>query len=736
MYHFDKKEFYQNIFLNGKINNNALSGLTVNSGIPIVLSKSKFFANFNGISFTKVTTQNKLEQCEIERNEYGIKNLGSKNSIHIFQSKIIENSKNGIIFNIYSFYRRYMLSKLVLQNSLLSNHKFHSSIQLNGVWSRANFIDNIFSNNILDISMLGSSDVKVHNNTFDDKVDQMGGYKIHVSKTNRIEFRNNTILLKNSSFIYLKSIWNEVIFAENKLIGCEISNYLIYIEKAGSKITINNNTFQNNFVTKSLSDFSPNYLPYYALSTIKIESSQEVIVNNNIFDNPGIPFEIVVYGFYNYWEPCQCTHNFWGKNVNVLSRIIGQQQFDDIRQLNVFPIYKTENFNELNFEPEYVRGNQIFYEEIQDDLTLTKGEYHLRTSMKISENVTMTIHSGVKLYVWPLGGIEVFGKLNILGKNMNDILISFPLPPNKNISIDDNNLISYDYKGKLFPVCYSYNTVTFDALCLGLGYEKHKSWNHNSLSNSAIKVTCGKQNFASCTFKIVDDCDYQLKLDCQRKEWNQLSFRVNSKESLIKGVTIQNFRKPIYFELLKNQLIDVKFMTSQSSILFINSIYQNKEYLWDRMNIESTSSNSEMTINMRGSLKILNSNFKNIDTNIQRKIPSPFDSKLNVIPKCKTHYFFTTGQTIYLQYFSKYKFHFCASQFETEYGRNLEFIFYKIDSNFYSDVDLYLEDFNGTHLIKENYKYLFVNDKTANLTISGSQINYQIIVKSISIKGE
>lgn len=729
----EKREL-TNIFSNSNFEGNRYSGiLNHNLKYPTLYRDVKSSNNENGISLGWKVFENIFKNCEIYNNSYGLFIQGSFSDTKILESDVHSNSKIGVyIMAKNNFFRS--TSKLLVKNSKLRYHKsnVHHAIEANNPVNES-FHRNTFEDNAGgDISLLKGSSMQAEENIFLKTTQLSKQFRIECSSMNYLLFRNNTVKGGKGSFLHYRGSNGVVQIRDNSIENYEMINNILFIENG--QVFIQDNVIRKNYIDTANYHFSPNLYPEYALTVIKISNPLIANVNKNILDNPTVCFEIVIKDDTN--KPNNCTGNFWGKNVNVLNRIIGQQKLNGFSKLNIFPIYKNENFTDLSPDPNFFENHNIFYEEIRNDLSLKKGIYHLKTRMKIPKNITFTLYSGVILYVWPFAGLDIFGQLKILGQSSNDVMISTPpATVNSNLTIE-NNLVYYDYEGVNYPVCNSVTRVTLRSICLALGFSARYSVLNKRLTTKwSIMLTCTDHNIKICEKKLNNYCKYQLDLRCFPIDWDNLYFSFDSRIQ-IKGVTISNFQNPIYIDNLNFNLTNVTLKSHSKKLIFMNYINPNRNYIWNNIKMEGMQSKVE--INVRGSLKFSNSDFKNINIFAKMVLPTTLNGDKSYF-SCQKNYFLKKGDEITWIFEGRSRYNYCFLQFSTEDNLNLEFFI--TDLPHWQNRVIYIQDYSGRKYFDGGYLNHIVDYNQANLSVSlrssypYSLANVMVIVRPIQING-
>ncbi|CAD5126280.1 DgyrCDS14436, partial [Dimorphilus gyrociliatus] len=705
-----------------------------------------------------------FQNCSIHSNNFGIEFIALTGVIKTLNSRIFSNNVNGINMrktdrNIDTFIQ------LTASNCQFKNHSNGNGIEttndVNLYLYNNQFIDNGIDirQNILEFK----TDFLLDGNQFLNRINDGSVYRIVLYDVYYLNIRNNIIDGIKGPFLYHHHgdfyyadtnflFWNNTI--ENSISEKPLLHLHLLSRK--SSVEIMNNQFKNN---SGLIESVPQNFPDYELSVIKIYSTKPVKIVENIFNNPKFSREVAISP--HRAPPIDCTKNFWGSSKNFIhERILSKQTVDGYRYFNLFPYYinvnKTEESSsvvQLPFTDGILGGDVV--NNGTTATTIKAGKYILKSSLRITQGSWLRIEEGVTIDVWPSCGVQVYGKLDILGTQAESIIfktVSTSSRSDTNLTMDFNNEISYNHLGQIYPICGDGNihSSTRAAICLSLGYSPQYTALRGSYKGSFKAIThtnCNRLDLSKCHV-IMKTCSYHLRMQCHPIKWSGIGYLKNSLPSTISGFTLQDtgsLKYSLYIDLLKENLTNIRIRTNTFFSLQILNFYGNDEYLLDNIDIASPiGSDTKFFINHRGNLKITNSNIINNGMQLRHvkigKNDYDFNRDEKVISgaNCHQSLFVEEGQLLILFFDDYGLFVKCLLQFHTVVSSSLQFSIYKTNRHVRTD-DWFVEDYLGKHQLNGDRLDYLVEDNQANVTVnpkfrwSDRQASVYILIESIPI---
>ncbi|XP_028400059.1 protein bark beetle-like [Dendronephthya gigantea] len=169
-------------------------------------------------------------------------------------------------------------------------------------------------------------------------------------------------------------------------------------------------------------------LPYYDInySAALICSGRLISANENFFENPQFPFEIILTPIDNTYE-IDGRYNWWGTNngSEVIARIFDFRHRNYLPRLNFSPFLASANLSDvINEEIRNIfRNDSVLGGLLTENIVLNRDQspYTVTRDVIIHPNASLTIEKGVQVNVRPYLGFIVYGKLDILGERSNPI---------------------------------------------------------------------------------------------------------------------------------------------------------------------------------------------------------------------------------------------------------------------------------------------------------------------------
>lgn len=719
-------------FENGIFSNNTLTGIILDHSIYHTFKNYELSYNNYGIYLQTSSMMNTFENCVIERNKRGLHTAYfTMNYLRLsfINCDINSNDEYGIFYNsYYNLDNRSFKTKILLQNSTIRFHKNNQAINIFQIYELT-IQNNTFIDNRMDIYTRFKSDkyrstYYVKRNIFSNTMN-IYGYRISVNAYSlRVEF-NKAFNNKGSfiaAYIYFIS------FKNNEIMNCSIIQpliNLIFQFRYTLGIYFQNNVLQNNYELYKSSFLSFGLYPYNVLTTIAIngENVYKAHITENVFSNPKISYELV---FYSENGKLDCKKNYWG-GMNVLTRVIGNQKLKNIGSLDLFPTYSDSQLTMLDNETTNIINNTFIYLDVVDDLVLEKGKYIVRSYIRVARNASLTIESGVTIYFWPYSYVIVYGKLDIIGSKPSDVIFTVTeRNPNENLTLNDQNVISYNHLGTIYNVCYTQNYNALSALCLALGYRKNILKRFIKQSNDAgVEIECDNHFFESCKISVQQACN-NLIIKCVPIKWDSINIMFMAKPTVIKGLTILNAGIFTYSINIESRRVNMSFVDIHSDnniqIIKVKLIWFEKEFFFDNINLK-TLQGKKSTVFIehdmypnRLSREIFESSFFWNDQTMIINSYIPF-----------IFLFISKGESVFFK-ISHLQYH-SAMTIETAVDSFLE-VFIFLDYSY--KTNLFVQDIKGSRYItfRERYHY-YVNDHKVNLTTIGwPDRNHLFIISS------
>ncbi|XP_028418433.1 protein bark beetle-like [Dendronephthya gigantea] len=569
---------------------NILRLQTVNSGITrknpdhiLKLTNNTFQYNTNPISATSAMLELIYHRYFlIQVNENKFQNNHFKN-ILIFQiyASILPSYSSGsslkLVNNTFQ-YNRNSISATALLVFSFNSHNAYSSTQINGNIFQSNHYENILKFQALYSTWTNS--------------------------------RNKLLLLDNS--LLNNTAKNLVDFTENAQVVVIRGNTLWHNAVVRSVFNLVNNhptsslNFTRNSLIANIIIHRRTPSSFYDINDVAavIFLSRQIFVNENFFENPFLPLELMLTPNLNSHH-INGRMNWWGlTDVNdVIARIFDFRHRNYLPQLNFSPFLASANLSDV-FKGEtnimFRKGN-VLGGLVTEDIILEKDNspFIVTRDIIILQNASITIQEGVQVNVSPRIGFHVYGKLELLGKLSAPIkfdiatslkgISNFGQYPIRlvNGSKPWEGIVEILYNNTWGTICDDYNTNTNNiVLCKQLGFEGYSGgYRYTPSSGSAKPVWWRHVRCDSDTYNDIASCSFQgwgvscyrslWTVRCNPGSWRGIRFRETAKASEISHVKFERggsntqshiSRYVLHFDVLRQVIRDVEIRESFGGI--------------------------------------------------------------------------------------------------------------------------------------------------------------------------
>ncbi|CAD5123388.1 DgyrCDS11742 [Dimorphilus gyrociliatus] len=386
-----------------------------------------------------------------------------------------------------------------------------------------------------------------------------------------VQARNNTIGIKlNEKGDIIKMERNDI--QSNSKLGTIIQ------VKFGNhgKTRIIGNEFIDNKPVKDIDSQNFHFFPDFVSSILKISSTTNLQIYDNIFHNPKFSYELILQS--PRYDIVNVSGNFWG-DFNPWTRIIGyhfayhhqpvliETQFSDIQRTTL---------KEVSFP--WLNNDKFLIGDLSGEVTIKSGKYILLGPVRLLNDCSLTIEDNVEIEARPYSGIEVYGRLDIKGSNHGSIQIKMNNSmKNEQVSLKaislNEEVVEIQFNSTSYGICYVDNDITlYNALCLTMGFYNYSSisYRYSNSGESMIVLNCPTVYYETCT-KEIKHCQKSLKLKCNVPNWGGVAYLIGSEPSRIAGLRIENaglFNYDLYFEQMQQMLENVEIIsTSKYSII-------------------------------------------------------------------------------------------------------------------------------------------------------------------------
>ncbi|CAD5122347.1 DgyrCDS10784 [Dimorphilus gyrociliatus] len=741
--------------------------------LPIIMKDVKCMNNReNGINLKYTYGLTNLRDVEVNNNRNGLEVFGCCSQFIIEHSKFISNEEESAFVH----FSRSSDDKGIIQTF---------------------FYDNTFENQITKqtIKTLKEIDLRIERNVFrnvpgvlnfDGNVahltakvyilknqfipNEAGNYVLTISKSTNIKIIDN--YMSNckgglATIVHREDYRLGLIIRDNKVYNCSMADSLLTIDVDKSQgifgTVIEKNQFVDNYIE---SELQLNF-PHYVYATVKITSRFVFKIRKNTFINPRVSFEFKFSEGMSHGAIHDLSNNYWG-NLNVWERVMGDHMFYKFSKIIVNPRYMDSQLTILKNEDFYkFHKNGKLGGDISEDVVLKKGTYEMKSITRIKRGSKVTIEDGVKIIAWPYTGIEVYGKLDILGKKQDGVVMN--MLGNKfnqdRINTDRSSVSTFKVNSTYYKVClrpkepkYGLKELStedmnmLNAVCQSgayIGYKSHNKyrvWKKDESKIGAI-IECSKPDFNFCTVD-TGPCELFVSITCDKRSWGGLSFLANSQPSTIEGLSILNaglLGYCLYFEFLQHKVKNIYLQSKGEYSLTVHQSWINDKIILENLNITQGKERSHL-YQAGKHIEVRNSTFFNAGITIYRSKTASYINDIKerddirlVNDNCPdpSLYNIKEGEHIAIQTRLDRKLNkLCSLKFSTDNNLYLKILVYTISgsdnyvignvNSQYKVIGLTVNDGTYFYLIKGN---------TASFQLKNhdyfSSVNY-IIVKSIS----
>lgn len=737
---------------------NNLNGLVVDK---LTNSLNIKYANFNGnkgngIYLTDPSYLTYIINCKIYNNENGLHMSGSWQKIHIENTRIEKNSLNGIKIVSLAIYPTQAIKSFLIGN-VITDQVYGAGIDLN------NKVDSIiesnkFTNNFYDILLTGlsynyGSKVVIRSNNFE-LSNNVSSYAITMFNIDEYEIIDNIKI--NSKGGFFKDFRNmnserKAMLKNNTIFNCLTIVSLIDINNLLPKgmTEIFGNKIKNNipFSDKGYNKFD--LFPNYILTSIRLVSAIDTRIKSNEIYNPDFPFEMLAIPSRTTDLKVDASENFWG-NRNPYEQVIGRHMIFTGRPVNLNPSYYDSLFTrELNHTYSLDYLNNDLGGDIDADIVLKKGVYELKGALRIKKDAKVIVEKGVEIQAWPNTGIEVYGSLEFQGQEQDDIVLDLKKSKIPNVSHGYNNVVEIELDSTTYTICNTRDLNVMNALCQSLGFSEKKYSSYQSRSvRKGIELVCPSVNFRSCKTQR-SDCSYVLQLTCHDRKWMGISYLVNSRPSLVQGLTIYNaglFDFDLYFELLRHKLKNIHIKTKSPYNIKVQQTIMDEMVTLENLNITSLVTTQKTEIETR-SLRVTGSSFTNtqlmfINSKTIKFTTRNFNRDVEMIHNyhCpRGHYTVKKNKFLTLHIkLDRAKTFNCNLRIIGDEGTSLKFIAYGSNNRPTEDF-MKIKDIDGTIQAKLPWTIHISKDNRATVYLKKSYYNvirYYLVIYNIEVGGK
>lgn len=700
----------------------------------------------SGVSFNESSIKNYFYNCTFRNNYDGLKTYPGLSSLFINNCKIESNVNYGIYMMNTNFFK--FFSHLDIDSTNINNHLNFGGIYATGYHNMRIFRVN-FNDNLYDIYSINENGV-VHLTDLivtKHRIENYGIYCLSIYKTRHLTLDNSVFAKLKTGILfafYLDSSF-DINVRNNTIRGCQTYRKLIAVSIGqDSKFSFYNNSLINNspkFKTEI------QHFPFHTSAAIWIYSRRsQVLIHENTFLNPKMDYEFVGTTYNGNTAIANAARNYWGDN-NIYRRTLTFHNAFSFIHINYFPFYENIEKSRLSFKSQSNNDNDTLFGEVQGHRILEAGKYFVKGKVVIPENSRLTINDGVSIDFYSQSGFVIYGRLDILGSKSSSIIFkSVSLNKKKtfgNFILDDKLLVYYNKSGIIYPVSYQISNEVCEKLCIGLGYSKNfeKLRNYQSSEKKIIIEYIFDWNLKNYHTKLREK-DNSLILHCQDTKWSGIHFLASSKKSSLTGFTIQDVEanhSPLYFELLRHNLKNVRVESESKSNLHIENIYPFEKVLFENIELISEST-SRLIIKNQGHLTMKNFYLKNFLINNIIEKPSRnifmYNRQIKEFQSfCSKKIFLKLGEKLTLQ--DQYYYYYsnsrdaCKLNVETEVNAGLRIYVY---SHRYYSKELVINAYDGKHLVSGEEFKLLIDDYWANITNSyDDDFENYLVIESIEI---